>query len=94
MLANGIQPGNRNFVEYLINSQCKSFYLSPVSPTAVENIISSLNTSKAVGPHNIPVKIFKLLKRILCYPLSYLSNYRPITLLSVFHKIMEKLMFN
>ena len=48
MLANGIQPGNRTFVEYLTNSQCDCFYLSPtVSPTEVENIISSLNASKA-----------------------------------------------
>ena len=78
-----IQLGNRTFVEYLTNSQCDSFYLSP---TEVENIISSLSTSKALGPHNISVfscSIYLLLYQFMIFmctnvfamPLSWLSHF-------------------
>ena len=85
--------------------------------------ISSLNSSKAVGPFSIPVCLLKMLKTYLDAPLvisiynmsfsngcvpdqfknvipihkkdsvTCVNNYRPISLLSVFNKILEKLMF-
>ena len=66
-LGNAIQPGNRSFVEFLTTSQCNSFYVSPLAPIEVESVFSA--QSKALGPYSIPVKILKLLKPALSYPL-------------------------
>ena len=46
MLANSIQHGNRSFKDFMPPSPCNSFYLKPVTPMEVEDIISSLTLAK------------------------------------------------
>ena len=38
-----------------------SIFVSPTDKTEIENIISSLDSNKSVGPNSIPTKVLKLL---------------------------------
>ena len=111
-------------LDFMVLAQPNSFYLSPVTTIEIEEEISNLNSSKAVGPFSIPVYLLKLLKTYLSIPLETIfnllfnsgcvpdhfkianvipvhkkdsvtcvNNYRPIYLISIFNRILEKLMF-
>ena len=69
-----IHSSDRSFVEFLTTYQCNSFYLTPVTSIEAEDIISRLDAGKAVGPHVTPLKIIKMLRFVLSYPLSHLFN--------------------
>ena len=110
--------------DYLKNTNPQSLFLYAVTKLEIEDIIDSLNSSKASGPFSIPIKLLKLLRSIVSDPIYLLindsflrgkfpdklklaktmplhkkgstlnlNNYQPISLLSVFSKIYEKIMY-
>ena len=110
------------FETFLNRQACNSFVIFPTSISETENIISSLNPYKSIGPFSIPTKLLKILKTFVSGPLAYLINcsfssgvvpdklkiariipvykkgikstvvnYRPISLLSIFNEILQKL---
>ena len=48
--------------------------LFPADKTEIENVISSLDSNKSVGPNSIPTKILKLLKNDIFSQLSEIFN--------------------
>ena len=104
----GISFSHKHFSNFLKNRSNISFFISPTDKSEIENIISSLDSNKSVGPNSIPIKILKLLKNDISSQLSEIfnisffkmdskldfSNYCPISLLSNVEKILEKLMYN
>ena len=53
---------------YLKDTNPQSLFLYPVTKLANEDIIDSLNSSKASGPFGIPIKPLKLLRSIVSHP--------------------------
>ena len=108
----------------IINPDGHAFFLSPVVPCEISNIINNLDDKKSTGPNGVPVFLLKTFKDFFSNMLSKLVNlsfengvfpdmlklakviplhkkeskfnyvnYRPISLLSVFSKIYEKLIY-
>ena len=61
-LAGNIPDVQIDTLDFMGSEQPNSFYLSPVTTIEIEDEISNLNSSKAVGPFSIPIYLLKLLK--------------------------------
>ena len=57
-----INPSHKHFSDFLKNRHHNSFFLSPTNKSEIQNVISSPNSNKSVGPNSIPIKKLKLLK--------------------------------
>ena len=94
-------------MSYLPIRQPASFFLYPTTTNEIEEEIDNLKSSKATGSYSVPTEILKVFKVYLSKPLEIifnkslsqilsqicLNNYRPISLLSIFNRLLEKLMF-
>ena len=66
-------------LDYLKNRNMNSFFISPVTHSEIEDIIISLKNGKSTGPFSIPVKLLKLVKSDISWPLACIF-YESITL--------------
>ena len=69
-----ISFSHKRFSDFLKNRSNISFFVSPAGKIEIENIISSLDSKKSVGPTSIPTKILKLLKNSNSSQLSEIFN--------------------
>ena len=69
-----ISFSHKHFSDFLKNRSNISFFVSPTDKTEIENVISSLDSNKSVGPNSIPAKILKLLKNDFSSQLSEIFN--------------------
>ena len=47
----------KHFSDFLKNRSNISFFVSPTNKAEIENVISSLDPNKSVGPNSIPTKV-------------------------------------
>ena len=66
--------GNKSFRAYLKNPNINSFMIKPTSPTEIEDIISSFDTSKKAGPNSLPQEVIKPIKKSIAIPLANMFN--------------------
>ena len=119
-------PGsNTNFKSFLKETNSKSMYFRPITPSEVLDIVNAFDNNKSPESDDIHPRVFKQsitfilkplcnifnlslerrifpqnLKRAKVIPIykkgehNKLNNYRPISLLSIFSKTLEKLVYN
>ena len=61
-------------LDNLKNRNMKSFFISPVTHSEIEDIIISLKNAKSNGPFSIPVKLLRLVKSDISRPLACIFN--------------------
>ena len=69
-----INYSNKNFSDFLKDKNQNSFFLSPTNKYEIQNVISSLNSNKSVGPNSMPTRILKLLKNDISTQLADICN--------------------
>ena len=69
-----ISFSHKHLSDVLKNRSNIFFFVSPTDKTEIENVISSLDSNKSVGPNSIPTTVLKSLKNDISSQLSETFN--------------------
>ena len=69
-----INYSHKHCSDFLKDINQNSFFLSPTNKYEIQNIISSLNSNKSVGPNSIPTRIIKLFQNDISAQLADMFN--------------------
>ena len=73
-ITENIPKSQKSAANYLRNNISTSIFLSPVTHKEIEGIISTLDSSKSIGPFSMPINLLKILKLHISHPLTKLFN--------------------
>ena len=77
---NKIPLSKHNYTDYFQNFTINnSFFLKPVIPEDIQDIISSFDINKSIGPNSLPIFIIKICNDFFSYYLSKIINISFIT---------------
>ena len=73
-LIDKLGPPTKHFRDYLINHNPNSFFLDPVTPEEVNDIIANLDESNANDSDDITPKLIKMIRMNISKPFSLIVN--------------------
>ena len=67
-------PSTKDFKDFLTNANLNSFFLDPLTPVEVNDIIANLDENKSSDSYNVPTKLITLVRLTISEPFSTIAN--------------------
>ena len=69
-----MKPATKHYRDYLKTTNTKSFFIQPITPQEINDLIANLDETKANDSYDIPVKLVKLARHTISLPFSLIAN--------------------
>ena len=73
-LVDKMKPAKKHFRDYLKIPNPRSFFIQPITPQEINDLIANLDETKANDSYDIPAKLIKLARHTISLPFSLIAN--------------------
>ena len=73
-LVDKMKPATKHCRDYLKTPNTKSFFIQPITPQEINDLIANIDETKANDSYDIPVKLVKLARHTISLPFSLIAN--------------------